>query len=208
MKKLHILILLLLTLSLTGCLFPVKVPYNTGDRYQSVIGFQENMEGAPLNIGISCDKLEFDINDVYLNIYWAVIEDFIPHFYYENNDLCYYLGVDTRQNTKTYTFTTKDLYNISDFITLELFKKDILKTSNKYTASFNDKGGIEYNYFKQYHIPSEAFKENIGVIKIVFCSVEINDKGELFGIQRCSFDITYMKLDLTTVKFRGEWREN
>lgn len=142
-----------------------------------------------------------------MNIYWAVIEDFIPHFYYENNDLCYYLGVDTRQSTKTYTFTTKDLYNISDFITLKLFKKDILKTSDKYTASSNDKGGIEYNYFKQYHIPSEAFKENIGVIKIVLYSVEINEKGELFGVQGCGFDITYMKLDLTQLSLEGNGRK-
>ena len=45
MKKLHILILLLLTLSLSGCLFPPKTPTNTGDKYQTKKGFDEFPSG-------------------------------------------------------------------------------------------------------------------------------------------------------------------
>ena len=208
MKKLHILILLLLTLSLTGCLFPVKVPYNTGDKYQSVTGFQKGMHNSSIKIGVSCNTLEFDIDNVGLKIYWAVIEDFMPYFDYENKDIYYYLGIDTRINVKDSDFITSDLNNISDFITLDIFDKNIFDTSDNYIASFNDKGGIDYNYFKEYHIPAEAFKENNGSIKLCIYSIKMNENGELLGHLRAEIDILYSKLDLSTVKFRGEWREN
>ena len=107
MKKLHILILLLLTLSLSGCLFPPDTPTNTGDKYQTNEGFTEKPHGAFAYIGASSNELIFNINEVKLKIYSAIPEE---HFFDYEDESNYSYIITVGQPD----FSLNDIFHIED----------------------------------------------------------------------------------------------
>ena len=161
MKKLHILILLLLTLSLSGCLFPPDTPTNTGDKYQTKKGFVEFPSGPPAYIGASSNELIFNINEVKLKIHCGILEEYIGEGE-EYSNYSYIISVVQNDFSLSEIENIEDLTNIPNLFLLKTISYNELISSNKYVCSINDKGGVEYNYFEEYIIPSDVFSEEYG----------------------------------------------
>ena len=198
MKKLHILILLLLTLSLSGCLFPPTTPTNTGDKYQTNEGFTEDPRGAEAYIGASCNELIFNINEVKLKIYSAIPEEYFGGYEDESN-YSYIITVGQPDFSLREIENIEDLTNIPNLFLLKTISYNDLISSNRYLCSINDKGGVEYNYFEEYIIPSDVFSEEHGTL---YLSIQIlhYDDNRYHIFYYNYIDILYRKIDLDTIE--------
>ena len=198
MKKLHILILLLLTLSLSGCLFPPKTPTNTGDKYQTNEGFAEKAHGAFAYIGASSNELIFNINEVKLKIYSAIPEeDFFD--YEDETNYSYIITVGQPDFSLNDIFHIEDISKIPNLFLLKTISYNDLISSNKYLCSINDKGGVEYNYFEEYIIPSDVFSEEYGTFYLSIQMLYYDDnRYQIF--YHNYIDILYRKIDLDTIE--------
>jgi len=203
MKKLHILILLLLTLSLSGCLFPPKTPTNTGDKYQTKKGFDEFPSGPPAYIGASSNELIFNINEVKLKIHCGILEKYIGEGE-EYSNYSYIISVVQNDFSLREIENIEDLTNIPNLFLLKTISYNDLISSNKYVCSINDKGGIEYNYFEEYIIPSEVFINNSDSFCLSIQQLYYNNNRYYISI-RNYVDIWYEKIDLETIELNFIW---
>ena len=203
MKKLHILILLLLTLSLSGCLFPPTTPTNTGDKYQTNEGFTEEPRGAFAYIGASSNELIFNINEVKLKIYSAIPEEYFGGYEDESN-YSYIITVGQPDFSLREIENIEDLTNIPNLFLLKTISYNDLISSNRYLCSINDKGGVEYNYFEEYIIPSDVFSEEHGTF---YLSIQMlyYDDNRYYISTRNYVRIWYEKIDLETIELNFIW---
>ena len=72
-------------------------------------------------------------------------------------------------------------------------------SSNRYLCSINDKGGVEYNYFEEYIIPSDVFSEEYGTFYLSIQMLYYDDnRYQIF--YHNYIDILYRKIDLDTIE--------
>ena len=202
-KSFLILILLLLTLSLSGCLFPPKTPTNTGDKYQTNEGFTEDPYAISGYIGASSNELIFNINEVKLKIYSGIPEEYFGGYEDESN-YSYIITVGQPDFSLNDIFHIEDVSKIPNLFLLKTISYDELISSNKYVCSINDKGGIEYNYFEEHIIPSEVFINNSDSFCLSIQQLIYNNNRYYISFQNY-VDIWYEKIDLETIELQFIW---
>ena len=198
--------------SFTGCgglMFAIDGsmnPYIPQAEYEE--GDFSYMDG-PLAAGVRCDKNEFNIDEVYLDLYVGFFdkEDGAPtEFRYPNTDLreCYllYLSNSVSRNVFFEDETKKNLYNLEGRTLVKEFTNEDTLTYGCLEKPFV---GVVYDHKETLHIAKELFAEENDVkqiyIELLRFSSTDGKLWETSGI-RCVITLNYTKIDENTVRIR------